>query len=238
MQSCMWATYLHWRERDLPHQPPLAHTHSHSRSNTHTTHHTPTGIHTHARTHQTGRHRQDAGPGFVTSFRRGTLCSSSGTKRSAHGSLLEQAHPPSRTCPPPPPLRGQIRSIARLSSSLIARDPSLARPLHMAKWPRRPSLMLQPAASSGLPRYHFPRLFPVGSTQAEWMPRPEFHPNLGNSAPFLQSKRLNIQLTTSDAPFHMRTLLALILHLLYESHLSSTGPRTIRPSSWPRSHLK
>lgn len=145
--------------------------------------------------------------------------------------------PPSRSCPPPP-LRGQIRSIARLSSSLMARSPSVARSLvHCTwpRWPRRPSLMLQPAASSGPPRYHFPRLFPVGNTQAEWMPRPKSHPNLGNSAPFLQSKRLNIQLTTSDAPFHMRTLLALILHLLYESHLSSTGPRTITSSSWPRS---
>lgn len=145
--------------------------------------------------------------------------------------------PPSRSCPSPP-LRGQIRSIARLSSSLMARSPSVARSLvHCTwpRWPRRPSLMLQPAASSGPPRYHFPRLFPVGNTQAEWMPRPKSHPNLGNSAPFLQSKRLNIQLTTSDAPFHMRTLLALILHLLYESHLSSTGPRTITSSSWPRS---
>lgn len=96
---------VHRRERDLP--QPLAHalshshsstlTHSHTHTHTHYTYHWHTGI----PTPQAGRHRQDAGPGFVTSFRGGTVCSSSGTKRSAHGSLLEQAHPPPAAALPP-----------------------------------------------------------------------------------------------------------------------------------------
>lgn len=78
----------------------LKHTHSltHTRTRTRTLHTNGTQAYP---SPQAGRHRQDAGPGFVTSFRGGTVCSSSGTKRSAHGSLLEQAHPPPAAALPP-----------------------------------------------------------------------------------------------------------------------------------------
>lgn len=234
LPACQPAYQVHRRERDLP--QPLAHALSHSHSSTRTTHTTCTqAYHTHTpRQDGTGR-TQDLASSHLSAAERSVHQVEQSGARTARS---WNKHTPLPQLPSPPPLRGQIRSIARLSSSLMARSLSVARSLvHCTwpRWPRRPSLMLQPAASNGPPRYHFPRLFPVGNTQAEWMPRPKSHPNLGNSAPFLQSKRLNIQLTTSDAPFHLGMLLALILHLLYESHLSPTGPRTITSSSWPRS---
>lgn len=104
--------------------------------------------------------------------------------------------PPLRRCPPPP----------TSGPDLIHRS-SLARSSHMA---RRSSscCSLQPTSNIRATAFQGWSLWTIGKLNG--CPGPKFHPNLGTFPPLLQSKRLNIQLTTSDAPCHMRMHLTLI----------------------------
>lgn len=231
MYSCVvCSTHLHRRGAR-----PLSTRFAHTRTHTHNTHtDAPThDQHAHPLAHGAhGAHGHMARYGLDGTLTPGTTaqeeagpCSShlSAAERSVHqveqsgartARLLGQAPPPFPQ--PPSPHTSGPDSIHR-SSPVAHHHPFAPWPV-LARWLARsliahgqmaPSPIVNAAAcsdrrKSALRAVQGCPLWPAHKPSG--CPCPKFRPNLGNFAPLLQSKRLNIQLTTSDAPFHMRTL--------------------------------